>query len=235
MEADFKTEDEKSALKRCFHNGWLHVDKLGIMDSPDDVGYYFPSSLHRWYVEWKLSDVLPPTRFQPTSLLEFVIDVIRLFSPHYLSAKRRIGPGCIQRLPEAQYQDELYRCCYTLSQGSLVTFPEFGTAKGRVDFYIPAKSWGIELLRDGKGLEDHVGRFSATGSYGTTLPLSDYIIVDCRTTRPRAKHHCKQACSLVVAPLIQLCALLRFVKIVPCYIRGRVPECIYSGQPAPCS
>ena len=123
----------------------------------------------------------------------------------------------------------MYHCFHALSEGSLVTFPEFGTANGRVDFYIPAKSWGIELLRDGNQLEKHCGRFSATGSYGTTLPLSDYIIVDCRTTRPRDKHQCKQACSLVVAPLIQMCALLRFVKIVPCCIRGRVPECIYSG------
>jgi len=53
---------------------------------------------------------------------------------------------------EAQYQDEFYRCCHTHSNGSLVTFPEFGTAKGRVDFYIPAKQWGVELLRDGDQL-----------------------------------------------------------------------------------
>ncbi|KAF8225910.1 hypothetical protein L208DRAFT_1503504, partial [Tricholoma matsutake] len=105
-----------------------------------------------------------------------------------LSAEQRIDPSCIQRLPEAQYQDELYCCCHTLSTGSLVTFPEFGMAKGRVDFYIPATGWGIDLLRDGNQFERHCSQFSKTGSYGTTLPLSEYIIVDCRTTCPMKEH-----------------------------------------------
>ncbi|KAM6503841.1 hypothetical protein JOM56_000784 [Amanita muscaria] len=188
IDTDFRTDDEKSALQECFHNGWLHTDNLGDIDLPDGVGYLFPSSLHRWYVEWKLLDGLPPIQFQANSLLDFVIDVIRLFSPRLLSAERRMGPGCIQRLPEVQYQDELYRCCHTLSKGSVLTFPEFGTAKGRVDLYIPAKCWGIELLRDGNQLARHWGRFSQTGSYRTTLPLSEHIIVDCRTTHPKEEH-----------------------------------------------
>ncbi|KIL60852.1 hypothetical protein M378DRAFT_905153 [Amanita muscaria Koide BX008] len=190
-DADVRTEDEKSALQACFHNGWLHADKLGVINLPDNVGYFFPSSLHRWYVEWKLLDSLPPIQLQANCLLDFVIDAIRLFSPRLLSAERRIGPGCTQRLPEAQYQDELYRCCHTLSEGSLITFPEFGTAKGRVDFFIPAKTWGIELLRDGNQLARHCGRFSQTGSYGTMFPLSEYIIIDCRTTHPKEQHPCK--------------------------------------------
>jgi hypothetical protein len=95
-----------------------------------------------------------------------------------LSAEGRIGPGCIQRLPETQYQDEFYRCYRAHSNDSLVIFPEFGMSKGRVDFYIPTKQWGVELLRDGDRLVQHSGRFSSqTGSYGTTLPLTDYIIV----------------------------------------------------------
>ena len=69
MDADFRTDDEKHALQGCFHNGWLHADNLGVINLPDDVGYFFPSSLHRWYVEWKLLDSLPPTQFQANSLL----------------------------------------------------------------------------------------------------------------------------------------------------------------------
>jgi len=45
----------------------------------------------------------------------------------------------------------------------------------------------VELLRDGDGLAQHSGRFSQSGSYAT-LPLDDYIILDCRTTRPMRKH-----------------------------------------------
>jgi len=62
-------------------------------------------------------------------ILKFVIDVI-------FSAPRRIDLGRVQDPPEAHYQDELYRCCHTHSNGSLVTIPQFGTAEGRVDFYI---------------------------------------------------------------------------------------------------
>jgi hypothetical protein len=47
-----------------------------------------------------------------------------------LSTKRKIGPGCIQRPPEAQYQDEFYCSCHACSNGSLIAFPEFGTGKG---------------------------------------------------------------------------------------------------------
>jgi hypothetical protein len=187
-DAEITTEDDKKALSLCFRNGWLHTDKLDNIGRPNELGYFFPSPLHRWYVEWKLQDTLPAIPFNAVDILEFIISLIAKFSPHKLSTERRIGSGCIQRPPEAQYQDEFYRCCHTYSNGSLVTFPEYGTAKGRVDFYIPTKQWGVELLRDGDWLAQHSGRFSPTGSYATTLPLSDYIILDCRITNPTVAH-----------------------------------------------
>jgi len=177
--------DEKAAIKQCYRNGWLHAD---LVDGT--IGYFFSSPLHSWYIEWKLWGSVDQIQaeFQANNLLELVINVIRLFSPSHLSTKRRLGPGCIQRPPEAQYQDELYRCCHAFSEGLLLTLPEFGSAKGRVDFYVPAKHWGIELVRDGDRLASHWGRFSNGGSYTVSLPLTDYIIVDCRTTRPRQGH-----------------------------------------------
>ena len=93
-----------------------------------------------------------------------------------LAAERRIGIGFIQRPPEAQYQDEFYRICHAYLNGLLRTFPEFGTTKGRVDFYTPSEQWGVELLREGDSHEQHSRRFSQSGSYRTTLPLSDHII-----------------------------------------------------------
>ena len=194
-DADYRGEpesDEKKALQRCYQNGWLHADLLptDLVDVDGATGYFFPSSLHRWHVEWNLWGSVDQRQaeFQANSLLELVINVIRLFSPSRFSTERRLGPGCIQRLPEAQYQDELYRCCHAFSEGSLLTLPEFGTAKGRADFYVPAKRWGIELLREGDRLASHWGRFSEKGSYTEILPLTDYIIVDCRTTRPGQGH-----------------------------------------------
>ena len=177
---DFTAEDNSSALQLCFSEGWLHTDYID-----NKTQYFFPSSLHRWYVEWKLWGVLDTT-FHASNILDFVIDVISIFSPQMLLTTRRVSAAGHQRSPQAQYQYEFYRCCHTRSNGSLVTFPEFGTAKGRVEFYIPAKQWGVELVRDGDRLAQHSGRFSSqTGTYGTTLPLTDHIILDCRTTTPR--------------------------------------------------
>jgi hypothetical protein len=180
------TSDEHSewgALQRCFHNGWLHADNVEV-NNLDEIGYVFPSPLHRWFVEWKISDAVQAVPFEADDILKFVIDVISNFNPQLLSAERRIGPGCVQRPPEAQYQDEFYRCCHKCSNGSLKTFPEFGSANGRADFYIPAKEWGVELYRNGDRLTEHSGRFSS-GAYQGDLSLDRYIILDCRDTRPK--------------------------------------------------
>ena len=182
-DTDLTCDDERAALQQCFHNGWLHADNLA-----GGVGYCFPSPLHHWYMEWKLwgklSTAIP---ISATNILDFVVAVIRLFSPQYL-ATRRIGPGFIQHLPEAQYQDEFYRCCHSYSKGCLITLPEYGTRRGWIDFYVPSKQWGVELLRNGNMLEEHASRLLSTGSYGTTLKLADYIVLDCRNKRPVKPH-----------------------------------------------
>jgi len=59
---------------------------------------------------------------------------------------------------------------------------------GRVDFYIPVKEWGVELVREGDRLAQHSGRFSSKGPYKKDLPLSDYVILDCRQTHPQVPH-----------------------------------------------
>ena len=188
MDKDCTTKDQKNALSECFQCGWLHSDKLNDFGQPEEVSYLFSSLLHRWFVEWKLLDAIPSKPFVTTNILRFILDVIRTFSPQALLNERRVGPGFIQRPPEAQYQDEFYRCCHKISNGSLVTFPEFGTKRGWVDFYIPAKQWAAELLRDGDRLAKQSGRFSRTGSCGSTLDVSDYLILDCRTTYPKVLH-----------------------------------------------
>jgi len=62
-----------------------------------------------------------------------------------------------------------------------------GNASGRVDFYIPVKKWGVELLRDGDRLENHSSRFTGTGAYAK-MEFEDYIILDFRTTSPQKPH-----------------------------------------------
>ena len=135
------------------------------------------------------------------SISGFSTEVIRLFDPRMLSSDRRLGPACIQRPPEAQYQDEFYRCSHKCFRGALVSLPEFGTKSGCVDFYVKSKRCGIELLRDGDRLAEHSERFSTTGVYGLHRPIDDHIILNCRTSRPQKQHPGKWfVCSLRITP-----------------------------------
>ncbi|KAG6813152.1 hypothetical protein H0H92_013558 [Tricholoma furcatifolium] len=185
-EGDVTDAGGKRALSKCFCNGWLHTDLV-----EGRKGYAFSSSLHQWYVEWKLWGGLASTPpFNATNLLDFAVSVIRTFSPEILVAtsSRRIGPGFIERPPEAQYQDEFYRSCHKYANGSIITFPGYGPKEGHVDFFVPSRQWGIELLRDGNQLENHSGRFSSSGPYGATMSFTDYIILDFRVTAPQKRH-----------------------------------------------
>jgi hypothetical protein len=67
--SSFLTEGEQDALQLCFRKGWLHADKVREIGRPEEVGYFFTSQLHRWYVEWKLFDTVPQIPFQADNLL----------------------------------------------------------------------------------------------------------------------------------------------------------------------
>ena len=178
----FPEAEESAALRRCFEQGWLHTDK-GVLKNGETAGYFFASPLHRLFVEWKLFCPNPAIPIQAPNLLEFVIQIIKRFSPLNLSHPRTVGPYYFQNVPDARYQDEFYRCCYDLTAGSLTTLSEFGAADGRVDLYIPSKKWGFELLRDGQSL-----RFPPTGQYGMALDIDKYIVLDFRTKKVVRAH-----------------------------------------------
>ncbi|POM65708.1 Crinkler (CRN) family protein [Phytophthora palmivora] len=56
----------------------------------------------------------------------------------------------------------------------------FGST-GFIDFTVHCGDdfWGIELLRDGSNLDEHIDRFAPGGPY-SLLELSDYCLVDFR-------------------------------------------------------
>jgi hypothetical protein len=94
----------------------------GSIQTDDGIKYFSPSSLHRWYVEWKLWDVASASAsadatsdsFESADILDFVINIISTFSPARVSdsTPRRdadidtdiIGPGRVRRPPNARYQ-----------------------------------------------------------------------------------------------------------------------------------
>jgi hypothetical protein len=176
--------EDREALDQCFRSGWLHATT-----NQKEFQYIFTTQLHQWFVDYYLGINVQDctTLMKDLDILNFAIKVIKLFCPRHLSSPRNIGASHKQRPPEAQYQDEFYRCCNRYSTGSLITFPEYGGASGRIDFFIPLKKWGVELLRDGDRLENHHSRFTGLGAYAN-MQLEDYIILDFRTARPTKSH-----------------------------------------------
>jgi hypothetical protein len=182
------SEDEKAALQTCFRRGWLHSDSVG------DTRYFFASPLHQVFVEGILYRPMSATIPEET-LQKFVIAICHTMSPLNLQV-RQVGAACIQRPPEAQYGDVFYQACLAHTRGSVRTLSEYGTKEGRIDFFIPSRGWGIEILRDGKDIREHNDRF-VSGAYSkwiTGKVMEDYIILDFRGNNPRAKHPGKGDC-----------------------------------------
>lgn len=181
-------------LSRSHIRGWTYS-----MLSNEGISYLMPSPIHHSFLSWILDP--PETNFSEfQGLTELVIDVVKQFKPSQVFLPiRRAGPQLQSdsaRPPEAQYQDEFYRSIHTLSSGAVCISPEFASSgkarvAGRIDFFIPKMGWGIEITREGSNLREHMDRFSPHGAYGAWISsneMSDYILLDCRTSEPRAQH-----------------------------------------------
>jgi hypothetical protein len=175
--------DIRSCLQTCYKHGFVSMDDDAFL-------YTFPSPLHQQLWSWYLP---PPTDYQLPSqdLFSFVKDSVSHFRPRQLNgSNRRVGSDN-HRPPETQYQEEYYRCVHKLTEGNVQICPEYaaaaGSRPGRIDFFIPSKKWGIELTRDGSGLDEHNSRFADDGAYGQWLKssgLDDYVLLDFRRTKP---------------------------------------------------
>jgi len=178
------TEDQ-AALELCFKRGWLPT----TTDEEGRALYIFRTHLHQWFVEYYLGTRVPDaTVTTDPDLPSFAIKVIQRFSSLRLSSTRTvIGASDAQRPAEVRFQDEFYRCCHSYSGGSLVSFPEFGNASRKTVLYLPLKQWGVELLRDGNGLENYSSRFVGPGAYAK-MEFKDHIILDFCTKQPQNGH-----------------------------------------------
>lgn len=167
-------DKRKAALRMIFRSGWLHTEARADIDG---ILYTFASPLHRRCINWKLNGSPLESRIIEPNPFEFSLAVIQRFSQRSLE-KHEIG-----------LQDEFYSASSKHANGS-VSFPEFGTKNGRIDFFIRSKKWGVELLRDGNRLGQHARRFTE-GEYGKWIEkgwMSDYIIIDFRTRPPKIVH-----------------------------------------------
>jgi len=143
------------------------------------------------YVSWRLTPIL--RQFPYATVHDMTFSILKKFNPSQLSSPSRIGVAFSDRPLEARYQFEFYRGLFAATGGGVRICPELFTApgarRGRVDFFIPEKKWGIELTREGSRLSEHSSRFGPGCKYGAWLDsndMVDYMILDCRTETPKS-------------------------------------------------
>ncbi len=175
-----------SKLREAYESGFIHLNEA------DRLAFASPLMRQMW--SWRL---LPSPYYELPypDLLSFVKATVTRLRPSQLTGSdRRVGASN-HRPPEAQYQEEYFRCVHEVTDGNVGISPEYataaGTRAGRIDFFIPSKKWGIELTRDGSKLAEHASRFAGDGAYGQWLQTSDmldYVLLDFRNATPTQPH-----------------------------------------------
>ncbi|KAF7361247.1 hypothetical protein MSAN_01156800 [Mycena sanguinolenta] len=168
----FRVNEIPPGAYQAHDRGWLtwtHEGKdweplVGVSD--------FPSLLHRSRLSYQLlgSKPLDP-QVEAMTLLDFVGTVVSFFSAGAMvqPARQSQSPGWVSTV--------------TGGRGVWLS-PEFGTGKtsGRLDFFVMgSKKWGIELLRKGDSLEDHLARFKPGGAYYGWIErgtMQDYVVLN---------------------------------------------------------
>eukprot|EP01124_Arcella_intermedia_P000631 TRINITY_DN1033_c0_g1_i6.p1 TRINITY_DN1033_c0_g1~~TRINITY_DN1033_c0_g1_i6.p1 ORF type:complete len:485 (-),score=50.37 TRINITY_DN1033_c0_g1_i6:31-1485(-) len=118
---------------------------------------------------------------------EFIIETVKRMSPEQLKNSFSVGKDTY--LLERQWQMEFYHAAVSvLDRGHLIS-PDVGT-DGWIDFYVDDDfEWGIELLREGYKIGQHVSRFEQGGAYDS-LKLRNAVILDFRraSKEPQMRH-----------------------------------------------
>ncbi|KAG8986650.1 hypothetical protein FRB94_003146 [Tulasnella sp. JGI-2019a] len=179
-------------LNQCFRRGWVHSE---LTSDEAHIQFAMASPLHASYVSWSLLE--SDTSLPYASVLDMAIAVIERFKPSQLALSlHRLGAAFARRPPEAQYQDEFYRAHFAVTTGTIRISPEFASAQGaavhgQIDFFVPATKRGVKITRDGSKIEEYSARFVSGDAHGTWLTsgdMADYILLDCRLTRPEKSH-----------------------------------------------
>jgi hypothetical protein len=107
-----------------------------------------------------------------------------------LSHASRLGVSAVRSPPEACYQDALRASLHqTLGFGARVSSEWAGSSSGhKIDFFIQGPGWGVELLREGDRLPQHIARFEPGGGYRAWLDdgrITQWVLLDFWTKFPK--------------------------------------------------
>ncbi|WEW56805.1 hypothetical protein PRK78_002260 [Emydomyces testavorans] len=118
---------------------------------------------------------------------ELCFDAIRHFSPTQIQnhPKKALRARSFAPPPNSQYQGEIHRTLYLVTGGRCRIHSEFSyTTKGKVDFFVNNRRWGIEVMREGDRLQANLDGFKPDVKYGSWKLVDDWIILDFRQTEP---------------------------------------------------
>jgi hypothetical protein len=131
--------------------------------------------------------IISPALNPPSTIDHFLISTLKLFKQTFL--QNSFARGVRNIILERHWQMEFYRAGSSLLPNGFSISPDVGYmfgCKGFIDFYVDGKlKWGIELLREGKQLNQHLERFEPYGRYGDMVKkFQDYAILDFRLDMP---------------------------------------------------
>jgi hypothetical protein len=178
--------------------------------------YHLPLSL-TWlrYIEYLIgtNETAFPDQEFPT-IQALCMAVLEHFSAKNLRLciQGKLSTAGKARPLEAQNQDEFYRAFNAVVPCGVPVSSEWSHhGDGRIDFWIPQKKWGVELLRDHDRVDEHCNRFKKGGRYYPWIKagmLEDWIIIDCATSLPTSGMRSRFVNALVWTTVVsQLCVL----------------------------
>lgn len=124
-----------------------------------------------------------------------VVDIVKFIKPNKLSLPPKKLGTIANAPPEDWYCKEFYRASDKILQGGVLWSPEYGNGRikqgGSLDFYLAAKKWGLEFIREGDRIRSHYKRFQPGGNYHKWISdghLLAWVLIDFRTTIPTVPH-----------------------------------------------
>ncbi|KAF2868149.1 hypothetical protein BDV95DRAFT_500997 [Massariosphaeria phaeospora] len=169
----------------------LRLDEVAFMvEKFATTLFIFASPLHRRVAYRRLFPGREPdVVVNNLSLQQICTNAIARFSPEALQPRQPSRSNQSWGIPEAAFQAELYSCL-SLELYYLPILSQYSHTKdGRIDLFVAARKWGIEILRNGTNTEiaKHISRFTPGGNYHSWGLMNDYIILNFCTRSALAK------------------------------------------------
>jgi len=130
-----------AALHKCIENSWL-ISRTGSDLSGDGIAYIFPWQLHQKCVSRMLYGDPEPAVIRESKLIDLVIAIIKGVSSQSLGQYAYLPSMFSQSVPKAHFRAEFYRVGYDYTKSGIAHDHD-------IDFFIPSKKWGVEIMCDG--------------------------------------------------------------------------------------